>query len=113
MTVSRSVPNRLGRKQGRFTADFEVNDINAGLRGHQQAFGDEVEYYRFLRDASEMDDIYDEGTGAGKVFLGPIPVPAIKVIHVEGGSDQNDTGFYYNDDLHISLGYDMLDKIGM
>lgn len=109
----RSIPNRLGRKQGRFSVDFEVNEINAGLRGHQQAFGDSIDYYRFQFENSTVDDVYDEGSGEGKVYLGPIETPAIKVIHAEGPVDRNEIGFYFNDDLHVTLTFDSIGKIGL
>lgn len=108
-----SIPNRLGRKQGRFTSDFEVNEIHAGLRGHQQAFGDDVEYYRFLRESSAMHDIYDEGTGAGRVYNGPINAPALRVVRLEGSVANVDTGLYWNDEVHATFGFDILEKIGL
>ena len=108
-----SVPNRLGRKRGRFSPDYEINEINAGIRGHQQAFGDELDYYRFLSEQSTMDDVYDEGNGGGKVFNGPLAVPALNVVHLEGTTESIDTGFYYNDEIHATLGIDMLTKVGL
>ena len=108
-----SIPNRLGRKQGRFSSDYEVNEINAGLRGHQQAFGDEVDYYRFLREDSEMDDIYDEAAGVGRIYNGPIPIPALRVVHLEGSITNVDTGLYWNDELHLTLSFDQMGKVGL
>jgi len=108
-----SIPNRLGRKQGRFSVDFEINEINAGLRGQQQAFGDTVNYYVFEKEESTVDDIYDEGTGGGKVYNGPIPLPVLQVTHLEGGADNGENGFYSNDEVHFTLTFDEFTKTGM
>lgn len=108
-----SVPNRLGRKQGRFSVDFEINEINAGLRGQQQAFGDEVDYWRFESERSTVNDIYDEGAGGGKVFNGPIRLPVLSAVHLEGTNQNLDTGFYANDELHVTLTFDAFSRTGM
>lgn len=104
---------RLDRKIGRFSVDYETNEIMAGIRGWVEGFGDFFDYYRFDRQDSVSDDVYDEGTGIGKRYLLTPMVPAIHVVHREGGTEDVDTGWYYNDDLHITASYDMLAKIGL
>lgn len=105
--------SRLDWKRGRFSMDLETNEIEGALRGRQDQTGDEVHYYRFLEADSEMDDLYDEGSGAGRVFAGPIPVPVMHATHEEGPAEQRREGFYYNDNLHVTAGYVMLRRIGL
>jgi len=96
---------RLDWKRGRFSPDQEVNEIEEGFRGYTQGYGDHIEYFRFMRESSTVHDIYDEGTEGGRVYNGPIDLPCLQVIHEEAGNEDNDTGFYYNDDLHVTLGF--------
>ncbi|WP_020142226.1 hypothetical protein [Terracoccus sp. 273MFTsu3.1] len=112
-TNTTSVPNRLDFRRGRFSIDFETNQINGALRGWQTVNGDFVDYYRFSREDSQMDDVYDEGTGGGKVYVGPIDLPCLHVLHTQGGREQQDGGLYYNDGLHVTLSVDSLDKVGL
>lgn len=105
--------SRLDWKRGRFSMDYETNEIEGALRGRQDLAGDEVYYYRFQSADSEMDDLYDEGTGAGRVFAGPIPVPVMHATHEEGPAEQRREGFYYNDNLHVTAGFVMLRRVGL
>ena len=103
---------RLDWKRGRFSPDLETNEIESGLRGYQDGYGDHVDYFHFLRDASVMHDIYDEGTEAGRVYNGPIALPVLQVIHEEAGNEDSDIGFYYSDDLHVTLSFDAFKRAG-
>lgn len=104
---------RLDWKRGRFSMDYETNEIEGALRGRQDLSGDEIHYYRFLAEQSEMDDLYDEGSGAGRVFAGPIPVPVMHATHEEGPVEQRREGFYWNDNIHVTAGFVMLRRVGM
>ena len=105
---------RLDWKRGRFNADFETNQINGGLRGYQNTqAGDQIDYYRFSHVLSEMNDVYDEGDGAGKVYRPPVTVPVLHVNHNEGPNEDLDTGFYFNDDLYITASFDQLFRTGL
>ena len=105
---------RLDWKRGRFSSDFETNQINEGMRGYQSAQTyDEVQYYRFSHRLSEMGDVYDEGVGVGKVYRPPVTVPVLHAIHDEGANEDLDTGFYFNDDLHITASFDQLFRTGL
>jgi len=104
---------RLDWKQGRFSETHEINEIADALRGTQSAWGDQVEWYHFLRDASRMDDIYDEGAHVGRVYDGPTPIPVLHVAHTEGMSDDTPQGFYVNDALQITASYEQLTRAGM
>lgn len=103
---------RLDHKRGRFHADFETNEIQDALEGHHRQVGDTVSWYRFDRDDSEMNDIYDEGDGVGKVYNGPYTVPILHVTREEGLNQDTDIGFYYNDDVHMTASFAQLVAVG-
>lgn len=106
-------PGRLDRKRGRFNIDFETNEIMAGLRGAQAVGGDYIDYYRFDSEDSAKDDIYDEGTGAGRTYVGPVDLPVWHVMHMEGGQDVEEAGLYYRDSLHVTILFDTFQKVGL
>src|SRR3954463_9222805 len=103
--------SRLDWKRGRFSADYETNDINKGLQGLQHNFGDYIDYYRFDHENSEMNSIYDEGSGVGRVFHVTSQLPVLHATHEEGSAQDTDTGFYYNDDLHVSAVFAQLAQV--
>lgn len=105
--------SRLDRKRGRFHNDFETDEINRALAGWQSVNGDTVDYYRFDREDSVENDIYDEGSGQGKVYKLIPEVPVLHVIHTEGPNADTENGFYYNDDLHLTASFDLLDRVGL
>ena len=105
---------RLDWKRGRFDTDFETNEINQSLRGHQRSqVGDSVDYYRFEREFSEMHNVYDEGHGAGRVFRPPVSLPVLHATHDEGVRDDEDTGFYWNDNIYITASYEQVRRTGL
>ena len=83
------------------------------MAGWQSVDGDWVLYFRFDEAHSQIDPIYDEPTGQGLVFLAPIRVEALHVEHVEGGNEDSDRGFYYNDDLDVIVAFDKFIQAGM
>lgn len=93
--------------------DYETNEIEGALRGRQDLAGDQIEYYRFSKEDSQTDDLYDEGAGVGRVFDGPIPVPVMHATHEEGPAEQRNEGFYYNDNIHVTAGFTMLRRTGL
>jgi len=105
---------RLDWKRGRFDSDFETAEIHRGLRGHQASqVGDQVDYYRFDFANSQMDDLYDEGAGLGKVYHPPVVLPCLHVTHDEGDNQDTDTGFYFNDNLYITAAFDQVYRTGL
>ena len=106
---------RLDWKRGRFDSDYETNEIHGGLRGHQNSqVGDEIRYYRFERELSQVHDIYDEGTGAGRVYRPYVDVPVLHVTHDEGRVlDRDGLGFYFNDNLYVTASYDQFTRTGL
>lgn len=105
--------SRLDAKRGRFHNDFETDEINRGLAGWQAVNGDTVDYYRFDSENSVVDDVYDEGDGVGKSYVEIDSVPVLHVIHTEGSQEDTENGFYYNDDLHVTASFDLLDRVGL
>lgn len=103
---------RLDWKRGRFSPDLEVNEINNALRGYQDGYGDFVDYFRFMLETSEMDDVYDEGHGVGRSYNGPIPLPSIQVIHTEGPQANTEGGFYYRDGISVTVSYAAFRRAG-
>lgn len=59
-----------------------------------------------------MHNIYDEGTAGGRVYNGPIDLPCLQVIHEEGGDSDGERGFYFNDDLHVTLSFATYKRAG-
>jgi hypothetical protein len=104
---------RLDWKRGRFGADYETYEINSALSGYQSNFGDVIDYYRFIKSESRVNDIYDEGDLVGKVFADPIRLPVLHVIHQEGPNEDEDTGFYYNDDLNVTASFSQITRAGL
>lgn len=104
---------RLDWKHGRFSAAYETNEIDAALYGYQHNFGDNVDYYRFIRSESRMNDIYDEGDQVGKVFADPIKLPVLHVTHQEGPNEDEDTGFYNNDDITVTASFSQVSRTGL
>lgn len=103
---------RLDFKRGRFSVDYETNEAMGGLRGLQAGYGDRFDYYRFDRQDSVTDDIYDEAAGTGRAYTYVPDVPALWVVHTEGAREDRETGWYYNDEIHITASFDQLAKIG-
>lgn len=105
---------RIGWKGGRFNVDYETSEIYRGLRDWQRWTGDKVNYFRFYYDQSSVDPVYGEASSPlGKIFFGPNLVPALHVIHVEGDNQNTDKGFYYNDELHVTISFDQVNRLGI
>lgn len=104
---------RADHKRGRFNVEYETKEIHRGLVGWQRRTGDFVDWFRFDRQDSTMDDVYDEGDGAGKVYNGPYRIPVMHVTHEEGRNLDTDTGFYFDDSLHITAAFDQVRETGL
>jgi hypothetical protein len=100
------------KTHGRFNANYETTDIMGVLRGRQVEIGEKVQYYRFSHADSAGDDLYDEGTGVGKVFHGPYRIPALHVVHNQGPAQDTTQGLYTVDNVHITCSFDSLRKMG-
>lgn len=105
--------SRLDYKRGRWNPASETDQMFAAMRGWQSVSGDWVSYYRFDEAHSEIHEIYDEPIGSGLVYLPPVRVEALHVTHVEGGNEDSDRGFYFNDDLDVVVPFDLFVQAGM
>jgi hypothetical protein len=105
---------RVDFKRGRFSVGAETRSIEKGLRGYQSVAGDVVEYWRFHKELSSTDPVYDEATGLGKIFHGPFTLPVLHVVHLQGDDLAGETqGFYTNDTLRASAGFRQLARTGL
>lgn len=105
---------RVGWKGGRFSVDWETNEIYRGLRDWQRWTGDQFHYFRFAYDQSSKDSTYGEGAGPnGRIYFGPNLIPALHVIHVEGDNENTENGFYFNDEAHITMSFDQVKRTGL
>lgn len=114
------VPERLGVlmgrldwEAGRFTVDAESKEIADAMRGWQSAYGDTVEYYRYWMEETEVNDIWDEASGQGRVWHTPDEIEVLHATHVEGQAETREQGLYYNDTLYATASFDQLRKLGM
>lgn len=105
--------SRIDYKRGRFNPDQETDAIFGAMRGWQSVDGDWVNYFRFDEAHSEIHPIYDEPTGGGLMWLAPVRVEALHVTHVQGANEDSDRGFYYNDDLDVTVPFDLFIQAGM
>lgn len=105
--------SRLDWKSGRFDEDFEITRLQSGLEGWQNNFGTTIQYYRFEKELSGEDDIYDESSGLGKMYKHPIPLPVLSAYHGEGAVQQTTQGQYEVDTAHIRCSYDQIRKAGL
>lgn len=105
--------SRLDWKRGRWSAEVETQKIGDALRGYQPAFGDQITYWRFDYAHSQTHNIYDEATGAGRVFKGPLDIPVLHVIHAFGGDELAETGFYTNDQIQVACAFRQISRTGI
>ena len=103
---------RLDGKKGRFTVDYDTNEVYQALAGYQSTSGDEITYFRYDSVNSQVDDIYGEGTGVGKKYIATV-MPVEHATHDEGGNQNTPEGFYTNDALTITASYDQLRRAGL
>lgn len=104
---------RVDRKRGRLNTDQATDSILHAMRGYAENQGDWITYYRFDASSTVMDPVYDEAIGQGLLYLPPVRVQCVHVIHVEGANENSDRGFYYNDDLDAKIAFDLFLEAGM
>lgn len=105
--------SRLDYKRGRWNPDSETDAIFQAMRGWQSVDGDYLAYFRFDEAHSELHPVYDEPAGEGLRWLAPARVEALHVEHVEGGNEDSDRGFYFNDELSATVPFDLFLQAGM
>lgn len=105
--------SRLDWKRGRFSADLETDRIFKGLRGWRDVNGDWLNYYRFDSAATQLDPIYGEAIGTGRMYKSPVRMPCLHVTHLRGANENGTAGFYTNDDLDATIAFDLFLQMGM
>lgn len=105
---------RFGNK-GRFDDRYELNAIYEGMQEDLQEFiGQYIPYYRFDREASVVDPIYDVGgEGGGRRFKSPFLLPTISAGLEEGVEINTGQGQYTTDVCHLVVSYDQAEKAGL
>ena len=104
---------RIDRKRGRLDVDQATDKIFSAMRGYAENNGDWISYYRLNEAAVVRDEVYDEAIGQGLIYFPPVRVQCLHVIHVEGGNEYGDKGFYYNDSLDAKIAFDLFLQAGM
>ena len=104
--------SRLDYKRGRFNPDLETDRIFQAMAGWQEVDGDYIDWYHFDPVNSEIDEVYDEPAGAGLFYYPPVRVEALHVMHQEGGNENSENGFYYNDTATAIVAFDKFTKAG-
>lgn len=105
--------SRIDHKRGRFNSDQATDKMFQAMRGYAENNGDWITYYRLNAGVSVLDDVYGEATSGGIQYFPPVRVQCLHVTHVEGASEDDDKGFYYNDDLDASIPFDLFLQAGM
>lgn len=105
--------NRLDWKRGRFTLNSDANSFRASIQAWQGYMGTEVQYWRFQKDLSYVNDVYDEGDKHGKVFHPPFILPVLQAVRAQGTMDNQKEGTYFNEELHMSVAFDEMVRVGL
>jgi hypothetical protein len=105
--------SRLDFKVGRWTADVETDQIYFAMKGWRDVSGDWIDYYKYNESATQLDDIYDEAVGQGRIYSAAIRIPVLHVTLTPGDNQNTDYGFYYNDTLSIICAFDQFTRSGM
>ena len=105
--------SRLDWKNGRWTADVETDQMYIAMRGWRDVSGDWIDYYTFNPSSTQIDPIYDEATGEGRVYNPAVRIPVLHVTIVPGDNQNTPYGFYYNDTLTIICAFDQFTRTGM
>ena len=105
--------SRLDWKNGKFTADNETDQIYTAMAGWRDVSGDWIDYFRLNASATQIDDIYDEAVGQGRIYYPAVRIPVLHVTLIPGDNQNTDMGFYYNDTLTIYVAFDQFTKTGM
>jgi hypothetical protein len=78
-----------------------------------QNYGDWVDYYRFDRDRTTWDDLYNEVTGTGRSYQNPIRLSCLHVTFLVGENEWDEKGFYMSDALRATIPYNVYTQSGM
>lgn len=104
---------RMDWKKGKNSPDRETDNIFRGLQGWQDVNGDWLDYYRYDEESTDIHPVYNEATGAGRIYKAPVRVPCLHITHLEGANQNTGYGFYTNDDLSATIAFDRFIQMGM
>ena len=87
---------------GRFSIPSEIDRYLAGIdEDLQNPTGDDVQWWRYDKAGTKLDEIYD--VGVGRHWRGPFPVPVISAHLTQGATFQTERGFYNADVLRLLI----------
>lgn len=101
------------KRSPRFNSDWATDRIFHAMEGWRATSGDFLWYWRYSEGTSQMDPVYDEATGVGRQYTGPINVPCQHVTHVPGANEYGEYGMYYNDSIDAVISFDTFTSVGM
>lgn len=104
---------RIDWKKGRFSSDAVTDRMYAKMRGWRDVYGDWIDYYRFDQENTQIDPIYDEAIGTGRVYKPRVRVPVLHATILYGDNENTDAGFYFNNTLEIVCAFDQFTGVGM
>lgn len=105
--------SRIDHKRGRLNSDQATDKMFSAMRGYAENNGDWISYYRYNPAATQTDPVYGEAINGGLQFLPAVRVQCLHVNHIDGGPDNSDKGFYYNDELDAQIAFDLFLQAGM
>ncbi len=99
----------MGRVTGKFFTDrYELDRSFRDIRQEQEDHGTIVEWYFYL--GAEPDDTYDEG---GRRWRGPVTVPVVSAVPVQGANVSNDSGLFVTDAITLRMSYRQITSVGI
>jgi hypothetical protein len=96
---------------GRFTSDWETNEINDAIyKDLREPAGTTVLWYVWDKAGSSVDPVYDVGApdGVGRKWKAPVEIPVVKAVIKQGQTDLVQEGFYNSDRIHLTIERDVM-----
>ena len=96
---------------GRFTSDWETNEINDAIyKDLREPAGTTVQWYVWNKDGSSIDPIYDVGAvdGVGRQWYDPVEIPVVRAVIKQGQTNLVQEGFYNADRIHLTVERDVM-----
>jgi hypothetical protein len=98
-------------EQGRFSIPYERASIAQGVDlDLQKQVGQTLAWWRFDRQATVIDDIYDVGASTGgRRYKDPLIIMTISAVVSQGQVRENDRGYYNTDSLRATINITEMD----
>ena len=95
---------------GRFTSDFELDEVGNGITSDlTNPAGTLAQWWKYNQAALTRDPLYDvEPIGVGRVWTGPYKLYVVRASITQGTNQANQRGFYNTDTLHLTINVDDL-----